>query len=145
MSPALSKDLALDIPPSRSPSWNASQSRGSSGSGEWADAILVRRSRSRTNALEQNVHPFATLRQDESARRGDILGPSLQNAATVHHSITWSPRQQYGGIVRPRALAVLGVVTTNIRNFRGPALWGECGVRFATFRILSEPDEAAYT
>jgi len=68
-------------------------------------------------------------------RRGECTGQrGQQEAAAVHYSINWSARANTdGGIVRPRALAVLRLMTSS--NFVGCSTGRSPG--FAPLRILS--------
>ena len=68
-------------------------------------------------------------------RRGEeAASQSPEERAPVHHSMTWSARcRSDGGIVRPRALAVLRLMTNS--NFIGCSTGRSTG--FAPFKILS--------
>src|SRR5262245_23583100 len=67
-------------------------------------------------------------------RRGEQRGSTSKERPAVHHSITWSARASSdGGMVRPRALAVLRLMTSSSVM----DCWIGSSPGFAPLRILS--------
>src|SRR5262249_8321938 len=74
------------------------------------------------------------LRLDGKRCGEETTGHGTEECSTLHYSITWSARASSdGGIVRPRALAVLRLITSS--NLVGCSTGRSAG--FAPLRILS--------
>src|ERR1700730_15269429 len=79
-------------------------------------------------------HVFCRLRLGRERRGEEGARPGTEERSPVHYSITWSARcRSDGGIVRPRALAVLRLMTSS--NFVASSTGRSAGL--APVRILS--------